>query len=198
MKTAKETLKSNTKRTRLKPGIHTGVYLEEAKVTETANGKPFLEFMFVKKDSNEIAPKRVWFPSEKPYLREGETEEQAAQREINEALGHIVTILECYVSSDESEIVASSFAEFCDIAVQRIMASSFEELPVRLKLIYDSDGKFTAFPRFPNYIERDVVDKPVNLYFSKWELANRMTPAVEETMSAESNSSIVVSDELPF
>jgi hypothetical protein len=195
-KKANEYLKTNSKRSRIKPGIHTGVYLEDVKVTKTVNGKPFMEFIFYKKDSNEVAPKRVWFPSEKPYIREGETEDQARQREVNENLSHILTILECYVSSDEAQIEAGSFQEFCEIAKTKLLASDYADIPVRLKLTYDADGIYTAFPKYPNYIERDIEEKPISLYFSKWELENRMTPA--DSITENTDSSIVVEDELPF
>lgn len=203
-KQAKENLQANSKRTRLSPGIHTGVYLENVEITETVNGKPYMEFMFVKKETNEVAPKRVWFPSDKPYIKDGEDENQAKQREVNEALGHIVTILECFVPSDEAEITAGSFKEFCEVAAGKIKGSSFEDTPVRLKLLYDAAGVFTEFPRFPNYIERDVPGTEIKLKFSKWELANRMTPSEESEAPKDNSSSILngktedKTDDLPF
>lgn len=202
-KEARKELKP-TKRSRLVPGIYDGVYLEEILIGATPNGNQYMDFNFVKKDEDRVSYLRIWFPNGKNTPRDAESQADADQREINGKIAWILTIMECYMTSEECEIDANSFDEFCDKAKAIMNAQDFGDTQLRIKLVPDKELKYSEFPRFPGgAIERVVEGSAPRVHFSKWEKLNRVTPYRLQREAPTSDDTIVntgtaTEDDLPF
>ena len=198
-KAVNEYIDDSSKRAKMGMGIHSNCVLESVEIAKTKTGIDFMEFIFVKKEDNSFMNQRVWFPNGnvKPY--EGETKEEALQREINSKLAHIVKILKCFVSTEKgAEINAASFEEFCAVARDKILKTKFKDTPVYLKVTYDKDGIYTEFPRFPNYIQVIKEGEPCKLKFSTWEKENRCTSAAITIPENDNPLANANDDDLPF
>ena len=193
-----EYLDSSTKRSKLDMGIHSNCYLESVEISKSKSGNEFMEFIFDKKDEASYINQRIWFPNDNPKAFNDETPEEALQREVNSKLAHIVKIMKCFVSDKNAEITATTFAEFCEIAKAKIEKSSFKEQALYLKVIYDKDGIYTQFPRFPNYIQKQEEGKDCKLKFSTWEKENRCTPANVQGPEGDNPINSVDDSDLPF
>lgn len=194
-KSANEVLGDPSKRSRMSVGIHSNCYLDTVEIAKSKSNVDFMDFIFVKKDDNSTTTQRIWFPNGNPQPVNGESPEQALEKEIKGKLAHIVKIMNCFVNKD-SDINAGSFMEFCEIAKSKIEKSGYKTQPVYLKLIYDKDGIFTQFPKFPNYIQKQVDGEPCMIEISKWEKENRMTAA--EIKAPKEDNPLIDTSELPF
>ena len=193
-----EYLDDSTKRSKMGMGIHSNCFLESVEISKTKTGIEFMEFIFAKKDEPTYINQRIWFPNENPKAFGDETPEQALQREVNSKLAHIIKIMKCFMSEKEAEITANSFGEFCAIAKSKIEKKSFKDQPVYLKVIFDKDGIYTQFPRFPNYIQKQEEEKECKLKFSKWEKENRCTAAEVKAPEGDDPLNGMDATALPF
>ena len=183
-------------------GIQENAELTEVTLGETQSGKKFLDFIFTRKETQEFHNKRVWYPGDTPRVRDGETEAQAAQREVNEALEHIISIVETYLPSDKAAIMANNFEDFCKKA-QKKLKGHFEGKKVRVKILYDQNGVYTQFAKFPPYVELQLEGQRSRLKISRWEQENRMTPADGPSTDLPFTNSndlgpVADADDLPF
>ena len=174
-KQIKEVSKTNN-RSKLGFGIHDDCVMSAVEVGVTSSGSQYIDLIFERPATNEWNNKRIWYPSDDAKPRDGETQEEANNRDITQRLEHIVAVMDVYLTDKESEVQATTFDEFCQKAV-RALGNKFVGVPVRLKLTYDKDGIYSEFPRFPGYVERQIEGSPTRLKFSKWELENRCTPS---------------------
>lgn len=128
--------------------------------------------------------KRLWYPNGK-YLQtiklpdgttKEETTDEAMLREGNERLAHIVKLLHIFLS--ESELANFprnlNYDQFTDQAI-KLLTPKLASKKVNLKLIYDSEGMYSVFGNFPDYIETFVEGEEPKLQFSNWEKENRCT-----------------------
>ena len=135
-------------------------------------------------------------------INDGETQEQAAQREVNGKLQHIQHALETFLPSNQTVITASSYKEFTETAIRRLLPA-VKDVPLRIKLLVDSKGQYVQFPRFTPYVEKQVEGQKSRLFITEWEQANRMTKAEPSSETGSSiiggsNSSSESNDDLPF
>jgi hypothetical protein len=197
-KSVNDLIEDSTKRSKMGVGIHSNCNLESIEIAKTKANVDYMEFIFVKKEDNTFMNQRIWFPNPNPKPFDGETPEQALEREIKSKLSHVVKILKTFVSEKDAEINANSFGEFCSIAKARIEKTNFKNQPVYLKVIYDKDGVFTQFPTFPNYIQKQVEGQECRIKMSAWELENRCTPAKINEAPKGSGTINAEDDDLPF
>jgi hypothetical protein len=195
---------NNSKPSRLTPGIHLGCTLTKFGVDQTVNGNQFFEYEFTKKDENRITRRRIWFPNGKNNPRDGETQDQANEREIGEKIGTLIQVLEQFVTSEDLDSISvSSFEQACEVVSQKLAQADTESNLLNIKLIYDSNGVYAEFPRYGKYVERFVEGQNSNLRFSKYEKENRMTPAEvipgdSPAIINNSNNDAKPTEELPF
>jgi hypothetical protein len=192
-KTIREAIKSTESRVKLLPGIHDNIYFEKFDLGKTQAGQDYVDVVYGQKDSSSYIYKRVWFPADEPRVKEGETKEEARSREANDALSHIVLVTDLLLAGKDADIEAKTFDEFVKKAEDKT-AKVRDNQPLRIKVIYDSDGVYSDLPRFANYLERQIEGVAPKLRFTKWELENRMTPA--KVVNAPKTDTIV--DDLPF
>lgn len=170
-------------------GVHS-----KCKVVSVEKGDNFIDFNYESEDGDLYHNKRVWFPSvDKLYPRDGETVAQAFDRDVNERLAHIVKHLRIFLSPEEIEkFQAPDFESFAEKAAlvlnDRVLSSKY----VNLSLIYDSDGEYSTFGRYPNYIEEYVEGKEPTIGPSDWERKNRMTPKEEPKVDENDTQSGIV------
>jgi hypothetical protein len=198
---AKSSMKSSARRINI-PGIHENVTMKSIEIGKSPNsGSEFMEFRFEKEDGA-YQLQRVWAPNlDNLRVNDGETEAEAAQREVNGKLQHIQHVLDTYLPSNQSTIVAGSYSEFCDIAKRRL-DPAIKDVTLRIKLLMDSEGQYVQFPRFTPYIEKQVEGQSSRLFITDWEKQNRMTKAEPKS---ETNGAIIggptnndTSSDLPF
>lgn len=178
------------------PGMYQ-VILEKAEYGVSENsGNEYMDFTF-KTSENETHRHRVWAPKpDSAYVRDGETQEEAGKREINERLAQIVQIATPHLGGKPLNLVTNSFADFCTKVSQKIK-SNVGKVNLTLKLILDSKKEYVQVPRYGVFIERYEEGSKSRLKFSKWERENALKrPQAPENVL--DNSSEVEGDDFPF
>lgn len=128
--------------------------------------------------------KRLWYPNGKypqqitladKSTRE-ETTEEALRREGNERLAHVVKLMHIFLDANDLANFPKNldYDKFTEQAI-KMLTSKLGAKKVNLKLIYDSEGMYSVFGNFPDYIEEHVPNQEPKLEFSKWEKENRCT-----------------------
>lgn len=185
-----------------KPGIHDGMKMTNIDISESKSGAKYTEFRF-ENEHGDYALQRVWNPNlDNLRVNEGETEQEAAQREVNGKLQHVQHVLDTYLPSNQSSIAAGSYTEFVDIAKRRL-DPVIKDVTLRIKLLMDADGQYVQFPRFTPYIEKQVEGQNSRLFITDWEKTHRMTKAEVKSESSSAiiggpTSNDVNTDNLPF
>lgn len=136
--------------------------------------------------------KRLWHPNGK-YPQEikqadgrvvEETPEQAKNREAKSRLTHIGKVMDIVLGPEVTDKVIDKYIKSLDdyaSEYENVISEAIKlmkaKLPskVNLKLIYDSEGAFSVFGNFPDYVEKYVEGQSPTLTFSKWEKENRCT-----------------------
>lgn len=153
-------------------GIHSN-----CDVVSVERGENFVDINF-KDSEGKTHNKRLWdangnYPRRDAKTGVEETKQQAIEREETSNLAHIVKLLHIYLGEEAlAKFGADSYDDFVDKAI-KALAPKLSGKKVNLKLIYDSEGKYSVFGNFPDYIEEYVPGQEPTLKFSKWELENR-------------------------
>jgi hypothetical protein len=186
------------RRERMTVGIQENAYLEKVELgVHEATSSKYMDIVYVRKDNDTESLKRMWWPSDSPYQREGETKDQAIQREINDKIRTMSSILECYMSLEEAEINASSFDDYVSKFKARLDSKKFNEIPVRVKLIWDTAFEYPEISKYGNWVERQIQDVPTKLRYTKYEQENRLNP--DKVEKPKSDSTILDdTKDLPF
>lgn len=173
---------------RIPVGIH-----ENCKVSSVEVGERWIDFNYEKDGATNN--KRVWFSTpDKVWTRDGESKEQAFERSKKEDLAHVTKHLHIFLTEEEFEnFEAKTYEEFMNKAAA-ILEDKLDRTTVNLKLIYDKEGMYSEFGRYPDYIEEYVEGEKPTLYYTKYELQNRTTPAANSV--ATNNDTVVGTDDL--
>lgn len=158
---------------------------EKCKVTSIEIGDNYIDFNYEHPESNAYGNKRVYFPDiTKVYPREYtneagekvmETPAMALVRDTNQKAEHLVGHAAIFLTPEQiAKIVAPDFPSFAKM-IKAVLDPVLDTQYVNLLCIYDSDGRYSTFGNYFNYIERWEEGKPCSLQPSKWEAANRMT-----------------------
>lgn len=162
--------------------------------------------------------KRLWYPNGK-YPQEvkvkhadgteivsQETVDQAKRREAKERINHVTVVGDILLGKEAVNTIVAKVFKSLDYALYydtymtemaKALAPKCGKVPVNLKLIYDSEGKYSTFGNFPDYIEAYVEGKPATLSFTSWEKSNRCTYKHNDTKVDEiSNINLGAIDEL--
>ena len=127
--------------------------------------------------------KRLWKPSGKfpaeVQLPDGtkrkETTAQALEREEALNLSHLIKLIHIFLGEAEIErFPALEYDAFIKRAIN-LLEPSLATKQVKLKLIYDTEGMYSTFGKFPDYIELHQEGKEPTLEFSNYEKSNRCT-----------------------
>jgi hypothetical protein len=172
-------------------GIHTNIKL---KGVEVKKGEYF-DITFEDKEGR-FNNKRLFQPNGKyprtTKLADGtektETKDESIKREEMENIRHLVKLLHIFLEGDLKSIKADTYDAFVDKAAKALNAKVSTKT-LNIKLIYDSEGRYTAFGNFPDYVEEYIDGQAPTLEFSKWELANRCTYKGETAKAAPANDS---------
>lgn len=161
-------------------GIHS-----ECDVVNIEKGENFVDINFkktveingeTKETKTYVHNKRLWEPNGN-YPRDGETKAEALEREATRNMSHIVHIAHLFLGKDElNKISGNTYDDFMTNAIKVLTPDVLKKHKVNLKLIYDSDGIYSTFGNFPDYLELYVEGKEPELKYTKWELENRTTP----------------------
>lgn len=165
-------------------GIHAA-----AEVTSIERGDNFVDIN-VKDAEGRTHNKRLWdangnYPRKDPKTGQLiETKQEAFEREEKTNLAHLLLIM--YIFNGKEAIANLPKLDY-DEMVERIIKEVTPKLKtkkVNIKLIYDSENKYSTFGTFPGrvnadgqvadgYIEPYIQGQEPTLKFSAWELANR-------------------------
>lgn len=148
-------------------GIHTNCV-----VTSVVKGDNYVDINFEDSEGRSHN-KRLWEPNGK-YPKQGETSDQAIERESLENLAHVVKILHIFLGENNLDAVeAKTYDGFVEKAI-KLVTPKLASKKVNLKLIYDAEGIYSTFGKFPDYIEENTGEAP-KIDFTKWEKENRST-----------------------
>lgn len=160
-------------------GIHT-----KCSVTSVEVGDGFVDINFENEDG-QYHNVRLWEPKGK-YPREikdkstgaskMETTDEAITRETRQNLGHLAALTNIFLEDEEKDSLKASLAKkpaYEDV-VRTIAAQLnpvLDKYHVNLKLIPDSEGKYSTFPKYAyaKYIERYEEGVEPTLEFSEYE-----------------------------
>lgn len=120
----------------------------------------------------------------KLYPKEGETPLQTFARAEKEFLAHVVKHLKIFLTDNEFNVFAAQDAKQFATKAAEMLNERKSSKKVNLKLIYDTDGVFSVFGKYPDYIEEYVEGVEPTLQYSKYEMDKRMTPAAQRTDAA--------------
>lgn len=152
--------------TKIGVGVHANVKLSGVDV-----GDKYIDFNFVKDDL--VHNKRIWFPSDKIFQNDGESEAEARKRDLNDRLVHIAKFLHIFKGEEVTKTLqAPTFAEYAERAAEMLNEAK-NTATLNLKLIYDKEGRYSTFGRFANYVEKYEEGKEPRIKFSDWEIENR-------------------------
>lgn len=155
---------------RMPVGIHTKVKLSEIEFSEK-DGYVDIEFT---NDKGETAQKRLWKPEGK-FPAEGKSVAEAIDDESYANLSVIRILVEATLSESSITNFNGTYEELVKRAVAAIKAA----IPTtkgrfNIKLTYDKNGVYAEMGKYGS-LEKYVEDTPTDLYYSTWELDNRMT-----------------------
>lgn len=155
---------------RMSVGIHTKVKLSEITFDEK-DGYVHIEFT---NDKGETAQKRLWKPEGK-FPAEGKSASEAIDDESFANLSVIRILVETTLSESAITNFKGTYEDLVKRAVAAIKATiSTTKGRFNIKLIYDKNGVYSEMGKYGS-LEKYVEDTPTDLYFSTWELDNRMT-----------------------
>lgn len=154
-------------------GIHTNCSVTSVEQGDTGKNT-YVDINF-KDEEGRFHNKRLWSPTGN-YPKDGETKDEAIKREELSNLSHVVKIVHIFLGN---EVLAALSAEDYQSLMTKLVAKLTPEVlgkkKVNLKLIYDSDGQWSVFGNFPDYVEECIPGEQPKLKFSPWELSNRCT-----------------------
>lgn len=165
----------STVTTALKAGINEDVFLQKVEFASMSEGKdPVLQITFGNSSGIlrsviwAVTPESITVPDGKVHKRDvpdlgfvkGQpvTREDAVKMEFdnfNVRLKHIATK---FVSEEEANIQASSYADFCQKYVALLSKPEFAKIPVRLKVTLNTND-YSQLPKYPPFIEEMSVPR---------------------------------------
>jgi len=118
-----------------------------------------------------------------------ETTAEALQRDSKQKASHIVKLLHIFLGKEALKKFNGEYDEFMEKAVKALTPNVLASKYVNLKLIYDSDGVYSEFGNYADYVEEYVEGQEPNLTYSPWEKENRST-ASKETPKSSTDSAL--------
>lgn len=140
--------------------------------------------------------KRLWAPKgtypQTVTLPDGtkktETTDQATEREGTARLMHLLRIADLLGLKDQVKQLPPMGYDALINRVIDIVTPGLANTRFNLKLIYDSEGMYSTFGNFPDYIELHKEGVTPSLQYSKWEKENRCERKEKSTDSKSDNS----------
>lgn len=181
---AKEVLVNSGSRTEKIPvGVHTA-----CEVTSVETGDNYIDFNY-RDAEGRVNNKRVWYPDITKINQLPDEDIKAAfNRVTQENLAHIVKHMHIFLTTDEiNSFAAPDFVSFA-VKAAAMISPKVGNKKVNLKVILDYNGEFTAFGRYPDYVEEHVPGEEPKLKFTTWEKANRTTKKVDEQLAVQNST----------
>lgn len=173
----------NTRGSKIPFGIHTN-----CKVVSIVEGDRFFDINFEDADGA-THNKRLWNPEgkfprevEKEGIKVKETVEEAKHREEMANHDHFKKLMSIFLP--EEKVNSNSYMEQMR-KLMNLLNPVLDTKRVNLKLVYDSEGMYSEFPRFPNYVEEYVEGTEPKLKFSSYD---NTTPGKKKTAKATETS----------
>ena len=160
-------------------GIHAGCKIDGVVVTDE-----YVDINFKDSDlrSNNV---RLWAPKGK-YPQDikdadgnvigKETVQQAVDREERANLRHLVKVQHIVAPETVAGTEAKSYLDLSK-KIAKVINENKDSVQVNLKLIFDSEGKYSTFPKYPSYIELHIEGQEPTLVYSEYEISKGLTPA---------------------
>ena len=177
-------------------GINENVTLKEVNVNKTAQGRDFLEIVFVN-EKGQTATMTEWKNEKNIWIKTDED----LQRRDDQQFGRILQVIDA-INGKHDDFEGSSFIEMINwvkVSLEVIMMAT----PVRLKVVYDKNG-YTKVSSLGTFIEpmsveesqiklwkNDLLERPVQADVEKPNdpLAGDSAPVTADSTGA---------DDLPF
>ena len=187
-------------------GITENVFLKDVlfePLKTDGSGDNVLKFMF--SDSDNASFTHIEFPIDAKKLKElatgwGKTTAEAetyVKQQFDAQGERIKHILGCFIPKDKCVFRANSFEEFANGVIE-LLGQSYVSIPVRIKIVYKKNSKYTTFPNraFKPFIQ--PMSAPNKLVVDpKWD---NVTPTEPDSSSDEwsSSAAAVPEEEAPW
>ena len=132
-------------------GINEGCSLVSISKEKTKDGNPYLCFLFNDPNGNELKHMEFEVNPERVNAKQGESQEDAVKRRVNNMLVRIKHICTKFVDENTFSIQGNTYDELCDSLIS-FMGTKFQGVPVRLKVVY-SWNDYSSLPNFCPFIE---------------------------------------------
>lgn len=176
-------------------GIKEGVSLTKLDYN-TEEGYINLEFT---NEQKQYIDKRLWAPEGK-YPKPDQTQEEAADAEAYENLKIMRILMETLFPEIPLVSLTGTYSEICTKVVE-MLKPKLNAGKFNIKITYDKSGQWPELSKY-GFIEKHVQGEPASLYFSKWELENRMKKAESKTdykdKGVDDLEKLLGGTELPF
>lgn len=176
--------------TKIPVGIHTN-----CKVTSVDTTAEYVDINFEHPDGTHHN-KRLWLPKgnypRKVKNPDGsetmETVQEAVVRETRQNLSHLATVVNIFLTEDERTALKAGLAktpEYQDVVEQiaKKLNPTLDRKRVNLKLIADSERKYSTFGNFPDYVEEYVEGAEPKLKYSPYEVTQGLNGTAQKATS---------------
>lgn len=172
--------------TKIPVGIHSNCVVKSIEVTDK-----FVDLNFEDSDKRHHN-KRLWEPkgsypieiTQADGTKKKETTAEALAREERLNMSHLVKLAHIFLSESEADKLGAvyekylaktaTYKDFVETA-SSLLNSKLTSKKVNLKVIYDSDGVYSEFGRYPDYIEEYTEGQEPTLAYTPYEVSNRIT-----------------------
>jgi len=132
-------------------GINENCTLENISRESAANGSPYLCFTFNNLEGNVLKHLEWDVDPERVNKKEGENQDEAVARKVNNMLIRIKHICTKFVDTNSFSVNGKTFIELCDNLIT-FMGIKYQGISVRLKVVYNYKD-YTSLPNFCPFIE---------------------------------------------
>lgn len=144
-------------------GTHTAIDLDNAEIATTTTGKPYIKMRWVQREDMYGYTSTMWFPEGKAIPRNGESNAQANERELNKFTDQVVQYLKGVGYTDkELEISAPTVEELGNIFIKKMTAKIGKS---KVNMIFQekyNDPQYVETPAY-GFIEPYEEGKPSRL-----------------------------------
>ena len=133
-------------------GIHENCKLTEVRQDISPNGNKYIAFYF-----EDLEKRTLSFTEYEPKRRPNDTDESYASK-IQNQMGRVRHIATRFMSGDEFKFDATNFDEFGSNVTRLLVKSKYQDVLVRLKVIYNWNN-YTTLPPYLPFIEKMGIAK---------------------------------------
>ena len=159
--------------TKIPVGIHSKC--EVTSVEKGDQGKGIYYDINFKDSEGRFNNKRLWAPKGS-YPQDGQSPEEAKKAEEILNISHVLKLVHIFLGDAGIKAIPDlDYQEMMDTMVSKLTPEVLAKEKVNLKLIYDTDGQWSVFGKFPDYVEKFVEGQEPKIKYSSYEISNRCT-----------------------